>query len=225
MPSRAPNPSIELAGVRARVAGCTSCGLSATRTLTVAGEGPIDAAVMFVGEAPGKSEDLSGMPFMGQSGRVLDSCLAIADMARDRVFVTSILKCRPPKNRNPHAAEVAACRPHLESQIAIIAPAVVCTLGNAAARAILGPHPGIMQIHGQARVAEIGGIDLCVFPLHHPAATLYARPLLQVLENDVRRLADLVAQLADAPDPVARREVVMKFSQPHEDCPREAVIT
>ncbi len=195
-----------------------SCGLSATRTFTVPGEGPVDAALMFVGEAPGRSEDLSGAPFMGQSGKVLDRCLAMVGMARGEVFITSVLKCRPPKNRNPHAAEVVACRPHLASQLKIIAPAVVCTLGNAAATAILGPHPGISKIHGHARVVDIDGVDICVFPLHHPAATLYSRPLLQVLEDDFRHLAKFVARLRAVDDPAARRDVVMEFTGPAAQC-------
>jgi uracil-DNA glycosylase family 4 len=163
---------------------CRKCRLCETRTKTVPGEGPADAATMFIGEGPGQREDEQGRPFVGPAGSLLNQLLLRAGLRRPEVFITSIVKCRPPGNREPFPDEIEACRPYLDRQIAAIRPSVICTLGRPASQTLIDPTLSISREHGVAR--EIGGI--AYVPLYHPAAALHQQQLQPILVEDMRRL-------------------------------------
>ena len=144
-------PGTDLAALTREAAGCTRCPLSESRTQVVFGVGDPSADLMFVGEAPGRDEDLQGEPFVGRSGKLLDR-LVLEEMGvdRSRFYIANVIKCRPPDNRDPRPDEIAACRPWLEAQIEHIAPKVVVTLGNFATKLMLGTDKGITKVRGQA---------------------------------------------------------------------------
>ena len=143
------SPGTRLAVLEAEAAGCTRCPLAATRTQVVFGVGDPGADLMFVGEAPGRDEDLQGVPFVGRSGQLLDRLLAEEiGIGREAVYIANVVKCRPPDNRDPKPDEIAACRPYLEEQVALIAPKVVVTLGNFATRLLLDTDQGITRLRG-----------------------------------------------------------------------------
>lgn len=158
---------------------CTRCPLAAGRTQVVFGEGAPDAPLLVVGEGPGREEDRQGRPFVGRSGELLDRLLAEeAGLARHQVYIANVVKCRPPGNRDPEPEEVAACRPYLDGQVALIGPRVVLTLGNFATRAVLGTTQGIRTLRGRSYpFAGAGGAELgaVVVPTFHPAAALRSR--------------------------------------------------
>lgn len=159
---------MNLADLNTAMQGCTACRLAETRTRVVAGSGPSNARLFLLGEAPGASEDRQGEPFVGRSGRLLDELLGEVGLDRDRVFVTNVVKCRPPDNRNPRADEIGACRGHLESQLRLIEPRVVVTLGNFAAQWVLSTRDGITRLRGRSYPWE----GRTVVPTFHPAAAL-----------------------------------------------------
>ncbi|HJN15894.1 MAG TPA: uracil-DNA glycosylase [Armatimonadota bacterium] len=171
--------------IAAQIRACTKCRLCQTRANAVPGEGPADAAIMFVGEGPGANEDAQARPFVGRAGQLLNTLLLKADLRRPEVFITNIVKCRPPDNRDPQPDEIEACNEYLVGQIATINPAVVCTLGRPAMTTLIGPGLSISKEHGVPR--EIDGITYV--PLYHPAAALYQQSLRPVLVEDMRRLA------------------------------------
>jgi len=164
---------------------CTRCRLHEGRVHAVPGEGPLDADVFLIGEAPGRDEDASGRPFVGAAGKILNKALAAARLPRDSVFVTNVVKCRPPANRGPRADELESCRPYLATQIAVVRPKVLVTLGSTALRGLLGKGPELKDIRGRAAVFE--GIP--VVPTYHPAAILYNRRLEASLRADLRKAA------------------------------------
>ena len=171
---------------------CTRCELHCNTTHGVPGEGPFDASIMLVGEGPGFNEDKQGRPFVGAAGRFLEELLAVAGLTRRKVYITNVVKHRPPNNRDPQPHEFAACRPYLERQIALIRPRVVVTLG----RHSLGTFcPGTMisKVHGQ--VHEQSGRHL--FHLYHPAAALHQERLRQTLLDDMSTLADFLRREPD----------------------------
>jgi DNA polymerase len=179
---------------------CHRCPLGDTRTTLVFGTGDPCARVMIVGEAPGRSEDLRGEPFVGAAGRLLDELLASADLTRDAVFIANILKCRPPGNRNPQAIEIETCTPFLSEQIRLVSPDVVVTLGNFASRFILETTEAITRLRGTVHL--IGAIT--VLPVFHPAAALYDASKRSVLFEDfalVRRLLAGTAVPAETRNP------------------------
>jgi uracil-DNA glycosylase family 4 len=151
-----------------RVRSCTRCGLSRTRTQVVFGAGSAEAKLVFVGEAPGRDEDLAGAPFVGAAGRLLTKIIESIGFRRDMVYITNILKCRPPENRNPLPEEIACCCPHLDMQLDIISPLVICTLGTFASQTLLGTTLPISSLRG--RVWDCRGTMLV--PTYHPAALL-----------------------------------------------------
>ncbi len=151
----------------------------------VPGEGNPAAAVMFVGEAPGATEDALGRPFVGRAGRLLDELLAEAGLAREDVWITNVVKARPPKNRDPKPAEVAHCMPWLERELALIGPRLVVPLGRHALKHF-APAAKIGEVHG--RVLQVAGREL--FPLYHPAAAMYNQTLRTTLFEDARALGD-----------------------------------
>jgi len=163
-----PTPSA-LTELRDEAMGCTRCALAEKRTQVVFGVGHPGAALMFVGEGPGREEDLAGEPFVGRSGRLLDKLVhQELGLERTEVYIANVVKCRPPGNRDPLPAEIESCRPYLEAQLELVHPSVVVTLGNFATRLLLGTSEGIRRLRG--RVYPFRGGHLV--PTYHPAAAL-----------------------------------------------------
>ncbi len=186
--------------VHTDVHSCRLCPLCRSRTKAVPGEGAVDARIMFVGEAPGSDEDRQGRPFVGAAGRVLTDQLKKVGIDRRQVFITNVVKCRPEGNRDPEAAEIEACRDHLLTQIAIINPKVICTLGRFAARTLIDNGISISREHGKAR--RISGI--LYLPIYHPAAALHQARLIDSLESDFRKLRSVLEEeLGTATSPQA----------------------
>jgi DNA polymerase len=173
---------------------CEKCPLSATRTKVVFGSGNADADVMFVGEAPGAEEDRQGLPFVGRAGGLLTELLGGVGMSRDDVFVTNVLRCRPPGNRDPQPLEIEACRPYLLSSVELIEPRVVCTLGNFATKLLTGSRTGISKVRGTPQVHELAGRSVFLLPLFHPAAALRTPSLVETLRADFATLPDLLRE-------------------------------
>jgi DNA polymerase len=140
-------------------------------------------------------------PFVGQAGKLLDKLLGGIGMNRADVFVANVLKCRPPGNRDPQPDEIEACEGHLFRQIALIEPVVVATLGNFATKLLSGRQLGITKVHGQEQKTAIGGRDVLLYPLYHPAAALYTPAMLKVLESDFARLPELLGRALEPPAP------------------------
>lgn len=180
----------DLESLRQATEDCQDCLLSERRTNLVFGHGNSQADIVFVGEAPGFHEDKQGVPFVGAAGKLLTELLSSIGINRDDVYIANILKCRPPGNRDPLPDEIAACRPVLFKQLAIIKPTVVVTLGAFATRTILDRKDGISKVHG--KVFDVEGYS--VFPMYHPAAALYARATRELLEEDFRTLKDFLAR-------------------------------
>jgi uracil-DNA glycosylase len=170
---------------------CPRCPpLVASRTQVVFGDGHPQAEIMFVGEAPGFYEDRQGKPFVGAAGRLLDQLLTEVGIQRGDVYIANIIKCRPPNNRNPRAEEIDNCKPYLLTQIDMIRPKVVCTLGNFSTQALLGKKVGITKVRGQA--FAMGGYTL--IPMLHPAAALHRETLLEAVKEDFRNLRKILDQ-------------------------------
>jgi DNA polymerase len=196
---------------------CTRCPLSETRTTVVFGAGNADADLMFVGEAPGANEDKQGLPFVGQAGKLLDKLLAEIGLQRDQVFIANVLKCRPPGNRDPRPQEIESCRHYLHSQVELIEPLVICTLGNFSTKLLRGDPTGISRIHGQPEVHVLGHRAVRLFPIYHPAAALYTPSMLETLRADFARLPELLAQPAPPqPPPEALEPLPEEIPEPAE---------
>jgi len=172
---------------------CTRCPLHQTRTTVVFGNGNADANLMFIGEAPGANEDRMGLPFVGQAGKLLDKLLAEIGMERKDVFVANTIKCRPPDNRDPHPNEIDACNEYLRSQVDLIEPTVICTLGNFSTKLLRADSTGISRLHGREEVRIIGPRAVRLYPLYHPAAALYTPSMLEALRADFHRIPELLA--------------------------------
>jgi DNA polymerase len=173
---------------------CTKCPqLASTRNTVVFGAGNANADLMFVGEAPGKNEDENGVPFVGQAGKLLDQLLEEVGLERSDVFITNVLKCRPPGNRDPHPVEIENCQDYLFAQVELIEPKVICTLGNFATKLLRADPTGITRIHGQPEVRVIGTRAVRLFPIFHPAAALYTRSNIDLLREDFKKLPELLA--------------------------------
>jgi uracil-DNA glycosylase family 4 len=167
----------------AQIKSCTRCILHKSRTRAVPGEGPEHPAIMFIGEGPGFHEDQQGRPFVGNAGQFLEELLNGIGLKREHVFITNVVKCRPPGNRDPLPDEIEACRPYLDQQIELLRPKVIVTLGRySMARAF--PNAKISQIHGQPR--KIGGV--LYVPMYHPAAALHQPSLRREIEADFHKL-------------------------------------
>jgi DNA polymerase len=184
---------------------CTRCPLHQGRTNVVFGAGDSDADLMFVGEAPGRTEDELGLPFVGRAGQLLDKLLGEIGLAREDVFITNVLKSRPPGNRDPQPLEIEACRSYLDRQVELIEPKVIATLGNFSTKLLRSDPTGITRLHGQAEERTIGARTVHLYPLYHPAAALYTPSMVEVLRADFARLPELLA--APAPDQPAALEV------------------
>jgi DNA polymerase len=185
-----------LAQIADEIKVCTRCELHRTRTKSVPGEGPADARIMLIGEAPGWNEDQQGRPFVGAAGKFLEELLAAAGLTRSEVFITNVVKSRPPGNRDPLPDEIAACAPFLERQIEVIDPEVIVTLGRFS-MARWFPGERISRIHGQPK--RVG--RRLIVPMYHPAAALHQQSLKETILEDFGKLPRILAE-AEA----ARRE-------------------
>jgi uracil-DNA glycosylase len=172
-----------LTAVAAEVRGCTRCPLHRGRSNAVPGEGNPLSDVLLVGEGPGAREDATGRPFVGPAGQLLTELLGSLGWAREDVFIANVVKCRPPGNRDPEPAEIAACAPYLERQEAALDPAVIVTLGRHSLGRYL-PGARISAVHGQLRRAG----SSFVYPMYHPAAALHQSSLRETLFADIRGL-------------------------------------
>lgn len=186
----ASNAADELAAIRADLGDCTRCGLCQDRQHIVFGEGNPNAAVVFVGEGPGADEDRSGRPFVGKAGQLLDKMIEAVGWKREDVYICNIVKCRPPKNRNPEPGEVAMCQPFLERQLRAIGPAAIITLGKPAAMALLKRNVAITRERGIWQEWE--GTPL--LPTFHPAYLLrqYTRENRQAVWDDLRAVRERI---------------------------------
>jgi DNA polymerase len=201
----------ELAAYAAQTAACTRCRLAEGRTQVVFGVGNPEADLMFVGEAPGFHEDKQGFPFVGQAGKLLDQLLGGIGLARDDVYIANVIKCRPPGNRDPMPDEIEACEGHLFRQVELIEPRLVGTLGNFATKLLTGKQLGITRVHGKEQQVTLGGRSVLLYPLYHPAAALYTPAMLQVLQEDFRRIPDLLGRFVEpepAPAPLVAEPAV-----------------
>jgi DNA polymerase len=174
---------------------CTRCAqLAATRKTVVFGAGNADAELVFIGEAPGASEDEQGLPFVGHAGRLLERLLGEIGMTRGEVFIANVLKCRPPGNRDPQPVEIENCREYLYQQVELIQPGVICTLGNFSTKLLRGDATGISRVHGQPEVITLGRRAVRLYPLYHPAAALRTPSMLEILRADFARIPELLAR-------------------------------
>ncbi|HEV3093764.1 MAG TPA: uracil-DNA glycosylase [Solirubrobacteraceae bacterium] len=180
--------------VFAQAQACVRCQeLAATRNSVVFGAGNADADLMFVGEAPGASEDQQGLPFVGRAGKLLDTLLEEIGLARADVFIANTLKCRPPGNRDPLPVEIENCREYLYRQVELIQPRVICSLGNFSTKLLRGDPTGITRLHGRAEELTLGSRTVRLYPIFHPAAALYTPRMLETLREDFARLPELLA--------------------------------
>lgn len=187
--------SRKLKAIRQEVVECTKCELSKTRIKSVPGKGNFKSDVIFVGEAPGKNEDLNGEPFIGIAGKKLSIALEEAGILRDDVYITNIVKCRPPKNRVPNTTERSTCQEYLKQEISIIKPKIICILGNTAFNSLLGGSE-IIKHRGRLVRKE----KQLYFLTIHPAATIYNQELITVLKKDIVKLFQLITKIKDKKD-------------------------
>jgi uracil-DNA glycosylase len=213
-PERSPTERREaLKEVLAQARGCTRCPeLAATRKTVVFGAGNANADLMFVGEAPGASEDEQGVPFVGRAGKLLETLLVEIGLQRTDVFIANTLKCRPPGNRDPQPIEISNCQDYLLRQVELIQPTVICTLGNFSTKLLRGDPTGITRLHGQPEVIVLGKRAVRLYPIFHPAAALYTPRMLATLREDFTRLPALLAQ--GAPEQPLVDEVPELLDQP-----------
>ena len=174
---------------------CFGCDLSKKRNRVVIGVGDLDADIVFVGEAPGKKEDETGLPFVGSAGKILDDILEDAGLSRNEVFITNILKCRPPNNRRPKKEEIESCEGILMKQLKIINPKVVAPMGNSSLSFFQDKYDiekgSIGEIHGTVYEVQTSWNHIKIIPLYHPAAAIYRRPLLDELREDMKKVSEL----------------------------------
>jgi len=178
--------------IKQQVIECTKCELSKTRTNSVAGKGNFKSDVIFVGEAPGKNEDLKGEPFIGIAGKKLSIALESAGITREEVYITNIVKCRPPNNRVPTSIERDTCQEYLKKEIEIIKPKIICILGNTAFGSLLDGKE-ITKFRGKI----VSKDNQLYFLTVHPAATIYNQKLISVLEKDIKKLFMMIKELND----------------------------
>lgn len=175
---------MKLFELKKKIENCKKCRLWKTRHNVVFGGGNLKAEIMFVGEAPGKNEDLLGRPFIGQSGKFLNKQLKAVGIKRKGVYITSIVKCRPPENRRPKPDEIKACLPYLKQQIKIINPKIICLLGNVAIKVLLGKNFSVTKDHGR----KIKKNSMLFIPMPHPAAAMRFPKMRKVFIQDLKML-------------------------------------
>jgi uracil-DNA glycosylase len=203
------DPAERLKILEEYVRTCTRCSLHATRTNAVPGAGPVDADVMVVGEAPGFNEDMQGKPFVGAAGKLLDTLLGQIGLDRESVYITNVLKCRPPQNRDPMPNEVEACSLFLQRQLEWIQPKVVLILGRHALERLLPGFGPISRVHGT--FVERG--EIAYVPLYHPAAALHNGSLVNELQRDFDKVREYLDQVLATPAPEPEPEPVAEEVQ------------
>ena len=183
-----------LAELYDEIAACQDCELAKYRTKVVPGEGAEDAALLFIGEAPGWHEDQQGRPFVGPAGQFLDQLLASIGLQRGEVYIANVIKCRPPQNRDPLPAEIQTCRKWLDRQIELIQPQMIITLGRYSLARYF-PNESIGKIHGRPRKLE----GVIYYPMYHPAAALHQGSLRRTIETDMLKIPQILAQGKEQP--------------------------
>ena len=175
-----------------QIISCTKCGLAQGRTNSVPGDGSLDADIFFIGEGPGFHEDRQGLPFVGQAGNLLNEMLASIGLAREDVYITNMVKCRPPNNRDPFPSEISACAPYLDEQLEMIRPKVIVTLGRFSFSKFFPNEP-----IGRARGRPRDWSGYVIYPVYHPAAALRNPNLRQTLLDDFAALPELVSRVSE----------------------------
>lgn len=179
----------EIKEIESRINNCHDCPLSKTRVKAVPGEGPDQPEIMFIGEGPGFHEDQQGRPFVGASGKYLDHLLASINLKREDVFITNVVKCRPPNNRDPQEHELEACHNHLSKQIEALHPKILITLGRISLSRFF-PGERISNVHGKPHLRQ----DTTLLPMYHPAAALHQNKMRQFIEEDFKKLPSILAK-------------------------------
>jgi uracil-DNA glycosylase family 4 len=187
---------IKIQKLKEKLYACDDCTLCNQAKNKVLGEGKLDSPIILVGEAPGKNEDEQGKPFVGYAGKLLDELLIKNGLTREKIFITNIIRCRPPKNRKPKENEVKACSSHLEELLNIIQPKVIAPMGNSAIhyffKKINHEQKVIGEIHGKKLTYNLPYGETILFPLYHPAAAIYNRKLLATLEEDFEKMVKIL---------------------------------
>lgn len=196
----------ELDSVAQEVQAFKGLDIAKNATHAVPGEGNPDAQIMFIGEAPGQTEDLTGRPFVGQAGKLLEKTLmATLGLTRDKVYITNIVKYRPPNNRDPFPEEIEACRDWLDRQIAVIQPKIIATLGRFSMAKFI-PDVTISRVHGQSRFVDIANLRIVVFPMYHPAAALRAGAVMVQFIEDFKKLKTFLDATPNSNPPVVQTQ-------------------
>jgi uracil-DNA glycosylase family 4 len=196
------NPEELLERVAEEVSNCTLCELHHSRKNAVPGEGPANSDIMFIGEGPGFHENEQGRPFVGAAGKFLEELLGDIGLSREEVFISNVVKCRPPGNRDPLPEEVKTCTSnYLDRQIEAINPKVIVTLGRFSMNLLI-PNSKISQVHGQAVKIQ----DRLVVPMYHPAAALHQGSLRPVIKEDFSQLPQLISEIAATPEKPVKPE-------------------
>ena len=180
-----------------KITVCNKCPLHLTRHLPLIGQGPLNAKIFFIGEAPGKKEDLENIPFVGPAGKIFDRLLDHIQLNRSDIYITNLLKCHPPQNHNPTLLEISSCRPYLLQQLKLIKPKIIITLGTFASKEMFSlwnlPFTKLSLLHGKRFSCQTTYGKMILIPLYHPAAASHNPSLVSVLENDFRSLDFLKA--------------------------------
>jgi len=188
--------------LREKILNCHKCGLWQNRTNAVPGEGNLNSIIMFIGEAPGRQEDIEGRPFVGPAGKLLTSLLESIGLRRELVYITNVVKCRPPGNRDPKPIEISSCSPYLNAEIEIIRPRLIVTLGRHSSSYIFSlagmSISGISKIRGSLRKIRLFDFDVLVLPTYHPAAALYNPRLKNVLQEDFKKIRNILSQISES---------------------------
>ncbi|GLH67235.1 uracil-DNA glycosylase [Geothrix edaphica] len=189
-----------LADLERAIQGCLACPLGPGRLKFVFGEGDPGARLMFVGEGPGRDEDLQGRPFVGKAGDLLDKMIVAIGMKREETYIANVVKCRPPDNRTPSPDEARACLGYLHRQIELIRPAVIVTLGATPLRELVGISDGITKVRGQWKRVQVGGREIPVMPTFHPAYVLrqYTQDVRRAVWEDLKAAKEWVDKAAEA---------------------------
>jgi DNA polymerase len=181
--------------INAEVAECKRCGLWRSRKNPVLGDGDINAKIVFIGEAPGYMEDVKGKPFVGAAGKLLNESLIKAGISRDKVYITNVVKCRPPENRDPRSDEIEACRSYLDRQLDLIRPKIIVTLGRHSTAYVFSKigreFKSISEVQGKIFEAELWGEKIYIIPSYHPAVALYNAKLKVSVEKTIKLVSSI----------------------------------
>lgn len=208
------NPEDILKEVAEQAANCTRCKLHYSRNKSVPGDGSAHTSIMFIGEGPGFNENVQGLPFVGQAGKLLDELLGEANLTREDVFITNVVKCRPPSNRDPQVEELEACKPYLDRQIAAINPDVIVTLGRISMGYFI-KNGKISSIHGRPFWSN----GRMAVPMYHPAAALHQPSLRSVIKEDFSQLPELIKKAIETRKNYTEQSI--KEQEPAEDQPED----